>query len=110
MKLSPKACAEQFELYAEACEQRSPDRAYAYKHCAQILREFACDFEPIPDYCELMKLKDWIEQAEDGGFTDYDGDGFLATLDAMSAIKVHPSEVNKLDIPKWCTHIAWFNR
>ena len=64
----------------------------------------------IPDYGDLMPLKDWIDCVKCGGFNNYDGNGKLATETKMTNIKVKPSDVKDGKLETAFTHIVWFNR
>ena len=83
--------------------------------------------EELPDYGDIMTIKDWIHIVDSGGFIDYDGHGNLAMKDKMSELQVKPSFVKNGKITKvivgfdWLTqleyeeewnftHIVWFNR
>jgi len=61
----------------------------------------------------LMTLERWLQNVREGGFTDYDGYGELATLEDVSDIKISPSQAKslpKLNPDGKYTHIQWYNR
>lgn len=69
---------------------------------------------PSPEYCAKMSLGDFISSVDIGGFVDDDGIGYLATEGEMSSIPAVPSKMNRknkvVQIPKWATHVVWFNK
>lgn len=73
-------------------------------------KEEGLKFEDIPDYADMMPIKEWMECCECGGFIDYDGHGELATATQVSNIIIQPSERESMEIPEWATHVAWYNR
>lgn len=82
-------------------------------------------FEPLSTYGDLMTIKEFKKNVNYGGFIDYDGYGKLSNgkLVANNFI-VYPSQFKRgkvhygllfetgelIDIPKWATHVMWFNR
>lgn len=67
-------------------------------------------FKELPNYGDLMTLKEFIENCESGGFIDYDGSGKYAFKDEMSDIAVYPSTVTDGNIDRDFTHVVWFNK
>ena len=65
--------------------------------------------EKLPDYGDLMTVKDFLEACDCGGFIDYDGTGHPVKDGMMSRDVVKPS-TRKKDIPADATHVMWFNR
>jgi len=66
-------------------------------------------YEEIPDYGDLMTLKDFKELCKCGGFIDYDGIGNYAFENKMSNFSTYPSKF-LLNPDNRFTHIVWFNR
>lgn len=64
--------------------------------------------QPIPDYGDLMTLKDFVECVESGGFINYDGHGYYSDGQWMFE-KVIPSDI-KGKKPKNYSHVVWFNK
>lgn len=65
--------------------------------------------EKLPNYGDLMTVKDFLEACEVGAFIDYDGSGHPVKDGKMARnVDVYPSKRDK--IPKDATHIMWFNR
>lgn len=57
LHLSPKDCAQQFDLYASTTP--FPERAHAYRHAAKFIREFCkAASPPVASDSELL---DWLE-------------------------------------------------
>ena len=82
-------------------------------------------FSPIPDYGDVMTLKDFQEECKSGGFIDYDGSGHPAGVESGTShaeghtffkghlrmdpnVTIRPSEY--ADVPEGTTHIVWFNK
>ncbi len=56
----------------------------------------------------LMRINEWIEECECGGFIDYDGYGDLVNNGGLMGISIAPSRRDKM--PEDATHILWYNR
>jgi hypothetical protein len=67
-------------------------------------------FENIPDYGDVMSLKNFIENVECGGFIDYDGSGNYVRDGKMSDISIEPSDVDNNSVRKDFDTIVWFNK
>lgn len=74
-------------------------------------------FAPLPEYGDLMKLKDFQAYCRDEFFTDYDGTGnpvgcesgfHEGQLRMDPNVTIHPSECD--DVPEGTTHVMWFNK
>jgi hypothetical protein len=65
---------------------------------------------PIPDYGDLMTVKEFMECCEQGLFIDYDGCGYYSDGKEMSNIKIWPSLYKKSGITAGWSHVVWFNR
>ena len=67
----------------------------------------------IPEYGDLMTMKDWLYSVECGGFIDYDGHGNYSDGERLAENKmIKPSHVKNnriLKNPEF-THVVWFNR
>ena len=70
------------------------------------------EWEALPDYGDLMTMKEWLGHVECGGFIDYDGSGNYSDGKRMSNKSVSPSDVDRDQIMKneEFTHVVWFNR
>jgi hypothetical protein len=66
-------------------------------------------FEPIPDYGEHMKIKEFSDCCLTGEFIDEDGLGYYATETQMTDIEIRPSDFTIVSSHPY-THIVWFNR
>lgn len=64
----------------------------------------------LPDYGDVMSLKDFIEYCKDGCFIDYDGSGTYAKDGKLSNISIYPSDVEYNSIRKDFDTIVWFNK
>lgn len=65
--------------------------------------------DELPDYGDLMTVKDFKEACDAGGFIDYDGSGHpVKDGKMMRSFDVKPSQRDK--IPADATHVMWFNR
>jgi hypothetical protein len=87
------------------------DLVKSYLEAAQnFLRMNFYELKPIPEYGDHMTMKEWVDGVTSSCFIDYDGHGYLATEHSMSNIVIVPSDLVGWDIPKWWTHVVWFNR
>lgn len=71
------------------------------------------NLEPIPDYGDLLTIKEFLENVKSGTFIDYDGYGHWATAThILSGENVYPSACKGLNVksPPRATHVVWFNR
>jgi hypothetical protein len=64
------------------------------------------EMEVIGDH---MELEIFTNDCRLGLLNDYDGFGLLATEDEESNIVIKPSDLFQTNIPKWATHIIWYN-
>jgi len=67
-------------------------------------------FVDLPEYGDHMTIEKFRECVAYGGFIDYDGSGNFATATQMSNFEVSPSAFPSMEVPKWATHVVWFNR
>ena len=74
------------------------------------MKKIKVEFERLPDYGDHMTIENFIQNCKVGMFIDYDGYGYLATKDRRSDIIISPSKIKKVGIPKWATHVLWYNR
>lgn len=66
---------------------------------------------PVPDYGDVMTIKEFIAACEANFLTDYDGSGsFCTSKDIMTDVNCHPSLVLGQSIPSEFTHVVWFNK
>lgn len=71
------------------------------------------EFRPIEEGSHVMTLDEFRKAAEIHAYIDYDGYGHLATETEVSNVETWPSKFLKTeekDLPKWATHIVWYNR
>ena len=64
----------------------------------------------IPDYGDVMPLKEFIECCKSGGFIDYDGSGSYVKDGKESNISIYPSDVKFNSIRTDFDTIIWYNR
>lgn len=65
------------------------------------------------DAGDLIPINRFLESVAHGWFVDYDGFGEWATsTHYLSGHWVHPSDISnsRKPIPKWATHVVWYNR
>lgn len=80
-------------------------RVWAMLHETPELREFD------PEGCDHMTIETWVATVKAGGFIDYDGMGYWATVTHASRNMVVPSDVSRhVAPPPWATHVCWYNR
>lgn len=65
---------------------------------------------PIPSYCDLIPLKEFVEIVRCGSFVDSDGSGYYATDQNVTDIPAVPSEIKDGTILHEYPFIAWFNK
>ena len=70
------------------------------------------EYSDIPNYGKLMTLDEFLKNARNGNFIDYDGHGYYSTDTKMSNKMISPSDVDGGRLRKEIefTHIMWFNR
>jgi hypothetical protein len=66
--------------------------------------------EPIPEYCELIPIEEFIQAVKFICFVPDDGSGYYATKYLMSDIDLDWKELRLGIYDKQWTHIAWFNK
>jgi len=64
----------------------------------------------IPDYGDVMTLKDFMEGVASGCLTNDDGSGYYATPTSISDQVIRPSDVASGKINYHFTHVVWFNK
>ena len=98
------------ETYEEYERRREP----YHKKLSILSREkrslMTPEFEEIPDYGEVMSIKDFVSCCKSGGFVDYDGSGYYARDGKMSNIAIRPSDVKYNAIRTDFDSVVWFNK
>jgi len=64
----------------------------------------------IPDFADVMSLKDFIACCKDGSFIDYDGSGNYCIDNKETNITVYPSDIINGAIRWEFDAVAWYNR
>ena len=65
--------------------------------------------EEIPDYGDVMTIKEWNECVECGLFTNYDGCGYFCKDGKMDrTLEVFSPKAAQTEID--ATHVCWFNK
>lgn len=86
----------------------------AWDKQAKLVREkrliMTPEFKDLPDYGDVMSLKDFIDCVNSGGFIDYDGSGNYVRDNKISDIDIYPSDVKHNSVRKDFDTIIWFNR
>lgn len=79
-------------------------------------------FEDIPDYADVFTLADFQDMCKTASVTNYDGIGYFAyditdyeeeSYTAKGKMAILPITIKNrevLNVPGFCTHIAWFNK
>lgn len=66
-------------------------------------------FKVVSPYADVFLLDEFISKVEDGTFIEDDGYGNIMFSDTgESNVSFWRSYPN--NIPKWATHVAWYNR
>lgn len=68
------------------------------------------EFKDLPNYGDLMTLKEFVSNCKGGGFIDYDGHGKYVRNNKMSNITIYPSDIKANKYRTDFTHVIWFNR
>jgi hypothetical protein len=68
------------------------------------------EFNDIPDYADVMSLKDFIENVNFGGFIDDDGSGSYVRDGKESNISIYPSDIMHGCVRKDFDSVAWYNK
>jgi hypothetical protein len=84
------------------------DELYLLKTKERMMRDPV--FEDVPNYGDVMLLKEFIEHVNSGGFIDYDGHGKYVRDNRMSDIYIYPSDIKRGNVRKDFDTIVWFNR
>jgi hypothetical protein len=66
----------------------------------------------IPEFCDHMTWKEFVELCQCGGIIDWDGSGYWATESIIYRDRpVYPSDVmtGRMGDP-FSTHVVWFNK
>lgn len=66
--------------------------------------------DELPNYGDVMTLKDFVSCCKCGGFIDYDGSGNYMKDGKISNINILPSDVKYGMVRKDFDQIIWFNR
>ena len=66
--------------------------------------------EELPNYGDVMTLKEFVANCKCGGFIDYDGSGNYMKDGKISNITILPSDVKYGMVRKDFDQIIWFNR
>jgi hypothetical protein len=69
------------------------------------------NWEPLEkyNYGDLMTVEEFENSVELGFLIDYDGYGYAVKDNLVdNSADIYPSEAEL--IPKWVTHIIWFNK
>ncbi len=64
----------------------------------------------IPEYADLMTMKNFVWFCKSGAFIDYDGHGNYANETHITGGVIKPSDVMSDKYDKAQTHVAWYNR
>ena len=80
----------------------------------QLSREYRMiktpTFDELPNYGDVMELKEFVIDVESGYFIDYDGFGHYVRDGKESDIEIYPSDVKKGYIRTDFDTIIWYNR
>lgn len=68
------------------------------------------NYSKLPDYGNVMSLKEFKECCKEGYFIDYDGSGNYVKDGMMSNITILPSDVTENNVRTDFDTIIWFNK
>ena len=98
------------ESYSAYLKMREPE----VKRLCELDREqrmiMPYELKKLPDYGDVMPLKDFLDCVKSGGFIDYDGFGYYVKDNQETDIMIHPSDLHYKAIRKDFDTIVWFNR
>lgn len=94
----------EYEHYMEEAYEKQAVAGRAYRMVQEP------EFSELPNYGDIMSLKEFIENVECGGFIDYDGYGYYVRDNKESNITINPSDVAAGAIRKDFDTIIWYNR
>lgn len=66
--------------------------------------------EDVPEYGDVMNLREFITCCQCGGFIDYDGFGEYIKDGKTSGIRIYPSDIKYGCIRKDFDQIVWYNK
>ena len=68
-------------------------------------------FKDHTEYGDLMLFTEFENMVEHGAITPDDGDGFWATLNKTSNLRLVPKHgMLEAQRPAWATHVMWYNK
>jgi len=68
------------------------------------------ELDDIPDFADVMPLKEFIECVDNGLFIDYDGSGNYVLNGKETNITIYPSDVVHGAIRWEFDSVAWYNK
>ena len=68
------------------------------------------ELDDIPDFADVMPIKQFIECVKEGLFIDYDGSGNYVLNGKETNITIYPSDVEHGAIRWEFDSVAWYNR
>ena len=95
-----------FQAYSEHVK---PERMALSKLDREKRMLITPEFSDLSDFDDVMSLESFIENVNDGGFTNYDGYGCYVKDGKRSDIEIFPSDVKYDSIRKDFDTIVWFN-
>lgn len=96
--------------YNAYCEYVSPEEHQIESLDRTRRMIMTYELDDLPDYGDVMPLKNFIESCKSGSFIDYDGHGFYVKDGKKSNIKIIPSDVFHNAIRPDFDTIIWYNR
>ncbi len=88
----------------------SEEKNEIYKLSREKRMIMSYELSDLPNYGDVMSIKEFIECVEDGGFVDYDGYGCYVEGDKMTNIYIYPSDIKYNSIRGEFEKMIWFNR
>ena len=95
---------EEFEAYAR------PEMTRLGELSRERRMAMPYELDEIPDYADVMPLKQFIECVKDGWFIDYDGFGYYILNGKETNITIIPSDIEYGAIRWEFDSVAWYNR
>ena len=66
--------------------------------------------KPIPDFCDVLSIEEFVTACREGLLTDDDGVGVYATNEAETNIEIIPSLVMQGEYNYVYPNVCWYNK
>lgn len=101
---NPNQSFEQYQNFLK------PESTELYRLRRRLRFIMPYELSELPDYGDVMKLKDFIECCKEGLFINYDGYGRYVKDGKETNVEIYPSDVKNDCIRYEFDTIIWYNR